>query len=123
MSVFPLDIVIKEDTPERLLALANVPVKNKFLADDINEIVAAIKEIHGRALFIEDGDGKEWFVRKTSTNLDTASFQVGDRMEGFVDEAMTEWIEGVIVGLGFTGVADLGNTSIFFRTNSQTRIT
>jgi hypothetical protein len=122
MSVFPLNIVVKEDTPERLLALAGVPEKNKFLATDMNEVVAAIKELNGRALFITDGDGKEWFVRKTSTNLDTASFQIGDRLEAFVDEDMTEWIEGVIVGLGFTGVADLVNTSIFFKTNSQIRI-
>lgn len=122
MTVFPLDIVVKEDTPERLLALASVPVVNKFLATDINEVVAAIKEIHGRALFITDGDGREWFVRKPSTNLDTTSFQVGDRMEGFVDDDMLEWIEGVIVGLGFTGVADLGNSGIFFKTNGQIRI-
>jgi len=122
MSVFPLNIATKEDTPERLLALSSVPEKNKILAEDTNEIVAALKELHARGLYLQDNNGRSWYVRKGDGNVNVAAFEEWDKIEGFVDEAKTEWIEGIIVGEGFTGVESLANKAIFFKTGGKIRI-
>jgi len=45
-SVFPLNLATKEDTPERLLALASVPLAQKILATDINLIKQALNELN-----------------------------------------------------------------------------
>jgi len=55
MSVFPLDILVKEDTPERLAALADVPAKHVIYATDFNLLVAALNELNARDVFIKSG--------------------------------------------------------------------
>ena len=123
MSVFPLTIIEKEDSPARLLELANVPIKNKWLASDLNELVAAIKEVHGRGFYLADTNGKKWYVRKGDGNLDIGAFQANDKIEAWVDEvAKTEWIEGILMNNAFTGVADLDTKAIFFKTNGKIRM-
>lgn len=123
MSVFPLNIAVKEDTPERLLALADVPEVNKILATDINEIVAAIKELHGRSFHLDDTNGKSWLVIKGKGNNDSGAFQAGDKIEAWIDEATkTEYVEGKLMSNDFTGVADLEDPDIFFETNRKLRL-
>jgi len=119
MSVFPLNIVVKEDTQERLLALASVPEKNKFLADDQNEIVDALKELDGRLKFIADTNGLVWQVTKYPGNDDGTAFESNDKIEAFIDVGRTHYIEGKIMGPGFTGVADLDTATKFFQTNEK----
>ena len=55
MSVFPLDIEKKEDTPERLAALANVPEKLLIYADEFNLIIDALNELNNRDFFVKYG--------------------------------------------------------------------
>lgn len=124
MSVFPLTIIEKEDSPARLLELANVPLKSKWLASDLNEIRAALIELHGRSFFLADENGKKWHVRKGAGNTDIASFQENDKIEAWVDDqTKQEWIEGILMNNAFTGVADLEDKDVFFKTNSKIRLT
>src|SRR5680860_262392 len=122
MSVFPIDIQDKEDTPERLLALAAVPLKNKILASEFTTFIKALRELDGRAGFITDSDGKEWFIRKANGNTDTQAFEADDRIEAFKDATKKEWIEGVIMGPGFSGVLDLEDANKFFKTGGKIRL-
>lgn len=48
-SVFPLDLVTKTDTPQRVQALVNVPIAQKIMAQDINLIKAALNELNLRS--------------------------------------------------------------------------
>lgn len=121
-SVFPLTTIEKEDTPARLQQLASVPLKNKWLASDQNQIREGLIEVHGRSFYLEDVYGKRWFVRKGYGNTDTGAFEEGDKIEAWVDEDdKTEWVEGMVMGNGFRGVVDLNNTSRFFETNRRQR--
>lgn len=123
MSVFPLTIVAKEDTIARLLELVNVAEKNKFLATDFNQLREAVIELHGRSFYLEDATGKKWRVTKGDGNLDVGAFQEGDQIAAWEDEQnKVKWVEGQIMGNGFTGVADLSDSEKFFETNSRLKI-
>lgn len=124
MSVFPLTIIEKEDSPARLLELANVPLKSKWLATDFNEMRAALIELHGRSMYLADSNGKVWHVRKGNGNTDIGAFQANDKIEAWVDDATKEeWIEGILMNNAFTGVADLEDKDVFFKTNGKIRLT
>ena len=123
MSVFPLTIIEKEDSPARLLELANVPLKSKWLAADFNEIRLALLELHGRNFYLADANGKKWYVRKGDGNMDNGAFQAGDKIEAWVDEATKEeWVEGKLMNNEFNGVADIDDVEIFFETNRKLRL-
>lgn len=122
MSVFPLTIIPKEDSPARLLELADVPLKSKWLAADFNEMRLALIELHSRTFYLEDANGKEWLVTKGSDNTDIGAFQEDDKIEAWLDAvAKDKYIEGKIMGPGFSGVPDLNDPDKFFETNSRTR--
>lgn len=124
MSVFPLTIIEKEDSPARLLELANVPLKSKWLATDFNEMRAALIELHGRSMYLADSNEKVWHVRKGNGNTDIGAFQANDKIEAWVDDATkAEWIEGILMNNAFTGVADLEDKDVFFKTNGKIRLT
>ena len=123
MSVFPLIITEKEDTPERVITLADVQEKHKFMAVDQNIIIAALKELHARGMYLADNDGLEWYVRKANDKLNVTEFENGDKIEAFIDAQKTQWREGVIMGPGFTGVADMADDTKYFSTNKATRRT
>lgn len=124
MSVFPLTIVAKEDTAARLLELIDVAEKNKFLATDFNQLRSAVLELHGRGFYLEDANGKKWYVTKGDGNVDVGAFQTGDKVEAWIDAVTkTEWVEGLIMASGFVGVADLGNSAKFFKTGGRLRVT
>ncbi|KAA2218271.1 hypothetical protein [Maribacter flavus] len=123
MSVFPLTIIEKEDSPERLQELADVPLKSKWLASDFNEMRAALIELHGRSFHLDDTNGKSWLVIKGKGNNDSGAFQAGDKIEAWIDEATkTEYVEGKLMSNDFTGVADLDDPDIFFETNRKLRL-
>jgi len=64
MSVFPLDIDTKQDTAERLAALANVPDNLIVFAKDINLIVDALNELNNRDIFIKTGKSAFWQLQE-----------------------------------------------------------
>lgn len=119
MSVFPLNIVEKTDTPERLLALQHVEEKYKILATDINVIVAAVKELHGRGSYIEDINGKKWWTRKGFDNKDMTVFENMDKVEGFTDDTNTVWVEGIIIADNVVLPNNIDDPTKFFITNKK----
>ena len=120
-SVFPLDIVQKEDTPERLQALAGLAEKHKYLATDTNKMVAALKELDLRTpYYLTDNNGLEWLMIKGSNNLDRTAFEEGDKIEAFIDVNKKQWREVRILSGGFTGVASLDDGAICLVTNTKT---
>ena len=73
------EIEIKEDSDAKLNAVAGLPTKNVLFANEFNAVVMAIKY----AKIIKPG---ELTVYKVLPNVDNTTLEVGDFVQGFVEE-------------------------------------